>query len=100
VLEGAFQYNRALRLLAGVEHQRRGRGDVNTPHQPAEGAGKQFLDGVVESVTAWRVGVRWEIIRDLFWHVDYRYRPHENYQRIQGRDVTGHQLALRLTVDY
>jgi hypothetical protein len=92
--------NRSLRLIGSLEHRRRGRGDILTQHFPWDGTKKEFLDGTVESATAWRAGIRYEALRDVFWQLDYRYRPHNNYRRQPGLDVTGHQAALSLTIDY
>ena len=91
-----FLVNRDLQIKFLIEQIRHGKGDINSPHQKAEGLRKKFLDGVVEK--RWRFGfsVTDQILRDIFIRLQYNFIDINNANNVKKSDRRDQHIVLEL----
>lgn len=92
--------HRDLHMAFTLERIRRGEGGLLEPHDRSEGDRKAFLAGTVEKI--WNVGFsfRWQVFRDAFLSLDYRYADTHNALREPGADSQVHHCKIHLFINY
>lgn len=96
----AYQPHRDVRFTATYLHDRKGKGDLFTPHQEAEGRSKGFLKGTLQTANEWRAAMAVQIRRDVYLELDYGWRRVKNVERIRGHDENLRQALFALRANY
>jgi len=96
----AYQPHRDVRLTSEFWHDRKGKGNLFTPHQDADGNSKGFLKGVLETANEWRAGMTVQIRRDVYVEITYSHRDVKNFNRVAGSNETMQQARFILRADY
>jgi hypothetical protein len=96
----AYQPHRDVRFTSSFFHDRKGRGNLFTPHRDEEGGSKGFLKGTLETANEWRAGMSVQIRRDVYVEIAYSRRRVKNVDRVDGRNETLQRALFSLRADY
>lgn len=99
-LAAAYQPHRDVRFSASYLHDRKGKGDILTPHHETNGKSKGFLKGTLETADEWRMAMSVQIRRDVYVDLEYGWRQVRNVALVGGRDENLRQARFGLRADY
>ncbi|MDZ7342992.1 MAG: capsule assembly Wzi family protein [candidate division KSB1 bacterium] len=99
-LHAAFQPHRDLRVVSQIAYQRKGQGDIFTPHRPEDGEAKGFLSGTTINSTFWQVEVEDQLFRDVYLKLElaWEWRQHDNF--VPGLKARQRLAAFAVRADF
>ncbi len=99
-IELSYKPYRDLDLQLSAERVRRGKGDINTPHQSSEGKRKKFLSGIVESTWSYGLQVSDQIFKDVFISMKYFVLRTNYINKLGGVPSNDQQASIELMVNW
>ena len=82
------------------ERIRKGKGDIDTPHDDSMGDRKRFLSGPVETRWHWGIKMTGQIFKDGFLSLNYYRIVTNNLNQIPDKNFRDHQITCQLLVNY
>ncbi len=95
-----YQPHRDVRFTANYSHDRKGKGDIFSPHRDTDGNNKEFLKGTIETANEWRTSMSVQIRRDVYIDLDVGWRRARNVGQMAGRHENLRQALFALRANY